>query len=239
MSYSTQYPTRLRLHSGFAGEATDLDLLRREAQRLRAAPGGRLGFMTAEVLQPSEQWLGAPPVVYEESVLASRESYEFRGLGRDDDGNLQIRWFRARMGMEPENITSGVNTRAGLPLGWQHDVGWLDSPCPVGRVLTLGVNADGLVGDVQVSPAQLAVFVADSVDALDTLCSGLSIGFMATGKPALERNAGTREDPDRITYTHYEVFETSLVPIPALSRAGLGKRARQEGSDDGRTEQPA
>ena len=212
-------PYFVRLHSGLPGVAT--------AVRMKGSTppgGGALGLFSAEQMKPDERWLGMPPVVYEDSVLATDEPFLFTAWGRDDDDRLMRRWIEARMGMDPKKITATLDKPSGVPLGWAHDVGWIDSPAPVGRIMTMAVEGGELKGDVEVSPAQLGMFMPNSVDDLPRLVGGLSIGFFATEPPTLERKSGTRDDPDQMVYGAYRVFETSLVPIPALPGAGLGRR---------------
>ena len=223
MRVSWPYP--VRTSSGFPGEGT---VLREERAPEQA---GTRGLFSAPSGEPAARFAGLPKAVYMDSVLATDEPYLLRYYGRDEEGNWGARWLEARMGMDAARITATIDKPSGVPLGWQHDVGYLDSPAPVGRVLSMEVKGGRLVGDVAVSPAELGKYLANSVEDID-LASGLSIGFFPTEPPSIELAGGTREDPDQMTYEAYRVFETSLVPIPALLSAGLNL-AKTPGKADG------
>lgn len=224
MRVSWPYPVRTA--SGFPCEGTVL----------RAAPGDReaqsLSLFSAPNTEPQARFLGRPKVVFEGSVLATDEPFLIRYYGRGSDGDWGMRWLEARMGMDAGAITATLDKPSGVPMGWQHDVGYLDSPAPIGRVLTMEVSGGALIGDVALSPAELSKYLANSIEDVD-LASGLSIGFYATEPPDLVLKEGSREDPDEMTYRAYRVFEASLVPIPALPSAGLGRRAGEAQGRDG------
>ena len=214
MRVSWPYPVRTA--SGFPAEGTVLRAIPSESQDL--------SLFSAPNTEPQSRFLGQPKVVFESSTLATDEPFLLRYYGRGADGDWGMRWLEARMGMDATAITATLDKPSGVPLGWQHDVGYLDSPAPVGRVLTMEVDGGALVGDVAVSPAELSKYLANSIEDVD-LASGLSIGFYPTEQPDLTLKEGTREDPDQMTYSAYRVFEASLVPIPALPGAGLSRRA--------------
>ena len=214
MRVSWPYPVRTA--SGFPAEGTIL--------RAQVSEEQSLSLFSAPNVEPQSRFLGQPKVVYEDSVLATDEPFMLRYYGRGEDGDWGMRWLEARMGMDANAITATLDKPSGVPLGWQHDVGYLDSPAPVGRVLSMEVDGGALKGDVAVSPAQLSMYLANSIEDID-LASGLSIGFSPTEQPDLVLKEGTREAPDQMVYSAYRVFEASLVPIPALTGAGLSRAA--------------
>ena len=230
------WPYPVRTASGHAGEGTVL-------RDTRGPDLEKRGLFSAPTSEPAQRFAGLPKQVYRGSVLATDEPYLLRYYGRDQEGNWGSRWLEARMGMDSGRITATLDKPSGVPLGWQHDVGYLDSPAPVGRVLSMEVQGGQLLGDVAVSPAELSKYLANSVEDID-LASGLSIGFFPTEQPDLEVRGGTREDPDQMVYESYRVFETSLVPIPALLSAGLNLAAmpgkgEEEEQSQSETNQPS
>lgn len=169
------------------------------------------------------------PEVFE-GTLATDEPWRFETFARWIDGDeikYGFRWIESRLTLSKDTVFARMGTPAGVPVGWAHDVGYMLSPAAVGWVSSMEVRGGQLVGDLAISPVQLTQFLVGSTDDLARgLCRGLSIGFLGIDEPEVEMRAGTREEPDLMTYGRIHVVEVSLTPVPALPGAGITGRAK-------------
>ena len=202
------------------------------ALRMAADPADPTRMLFREA-QPVETRQPAPvPVVVGEAdrvvrtyaaTMANDQPYRYVGLGRDDEGYLSFRWFEARLTMRADHFASRLGQPEGMPLAWQHGVGWEWDPSPVGHVLAARVEGNEMVGEVEVSEAALLRFIPGGLADLEMgICKGLSIGFTLLEPPKVTRRDGTMAKPDQVRIGRVRLRELSLVPIPALAGCGLG-----------------
>lgn len=157
------------------------------------------------------------------ATMANDKPYRYLGLGRDDEGYLSIRWFESRLTMRADYFATRIGEPEGMPLAFQHAIGWAFDPAPVGNVLSARVEGNEMVGEVEVSEAALMPFIPGGLADLERgICKGLSIGFTMLEPPQITRKEGTMKNPDLVQIGRVRLRELSLVPVPALAGCGLG-----------------
>lgn len=162
-------------------------------------------------------------------VFATQETFDYRYARWNKDDRLEIRWMRARLDLSPGKVRASVDSLAGVPVAWAHDIGgWSLFGTPtgaVGRVQSMGIRGGQLVGEMLVSGRELSVHMAGGIPDLESgINAGISIGFQQLTEPKLSRGEGTRAKPDRMTFGQIRVLEASLTPIPQLKGAGIKGR---------------
>lgn len=167
------------------------------------------------------------------ATMANDEPYRYIGLGVNDKGYLSIRWFEARLTMRPAMFATRLGKPEGMPLAFQHAIGWSFDPAPVGRVESARIEGSEMVGAVDVSEAALRQFVPGGFADLERgICKGLSIGFSLLEPPKVTRKEGTMSNPDLVRIGRVRLRELSLVPVPALAGCGLGATLDEDAGDD-------
>ena len=206
----------------------------RDPVRLSDRRTGRVFFNTRAEGSPEGAEVARFSVVY-----ATEERFIYRYGRWTEKKGFEIRWMRARLDLSPGKVAAAVDTLAGVPLAWSHDIGgWalFGSPAAaIGRVRSMGVRGGELVGEVLVSGRELEKHLAGGVSDLEAgMNAGISIGFQTLTDPKITRADGTRDKPDRLVYGQIRVIEASLTPVPQLKSAGVRSRLAWPLSSDGR-----
>ena len=147
----------------------------------------------------------------------------------DQFGNLERRWSRRQLTIDPSLIHSRLQEPEGTPMAWHHDLGMAYSSPPIGKVLDAYVDGNKLYGDLEISNQLLSQHLPGGLATVDKgICTGLSIGFKPMEDPILTKRAGTLDNPDELKFLKISLMECSLVSVPALSGAAILGRKKKE-----------
>ena len=150
----------------------------------------------------------------------------------NEGGFVESRIGIASLDINIDNIElmQPLDSPAGVPVGWRHD---LDYHNPIGRVKSMYIEGNELVGTIMLSEAEVSAAMPGGMEDLrQGLNTGLSIGFLGDNLLQIEKKDGTQVNPDEVSYEGIRIYEVSLTPLPRLPMAGiLGITAKGESGE--------
>ena len=126
-----------------------------------------------------------------------------------DGDNFERRWGLASLEISSENIQTQypLDSPSGIPVGWRHDLSFHN---PIGRVKSMEIEGEELIGTIMLSAAEVAAVMPGGVEDLRKgLNNGISIGFFATSLLQIDTQDGTQENPDIMAYEESSIYEAS------------------------------
>ena len=166
-------------------------------------------------------------------LLAATGEYMDTYWNETEDGDIEMRYFRGRLAIGPDTVFANLNTPAGVPVTYEHNL----SVPSIGKVLSMQVEPGRLNGSIELSKRELSRWYAGGADDLGSgLHRGLSIGFKGIDPAKIEMRGGTYQDPDLLQWNRIEVEEVAVTDLPAIKAAGItsiGGDATNGGQNNG------
>lgn len=197
-------------------------IVRLDASQLQDPPNRLADPTLLQSPEPDEM------IAYD-AIMATEDPWLLRLWSYNPEARrYEGRWTRLRLSIKRSTVMATLATPAGVPVMWNH-MTWA-SP-GLGRVLSMEAKGGQLLGEVQLSGAQLAAFGL-SFDQLDAgINRGLSVGLHLYDRPkrkeATGDDAGSFDNPDDLTYGRVRIAEVSLTATPMIAQAGLAGRSQE------------